>query len=203
MSDTLSRYPLTWPAHWPRAESRGRARFRSGGSSITVGAAVERIVLQMRRLGVPLGEWLVSTNIPTRIDGLPSGTSAVRVTDPGVAVYFRLFNRDQVLACDAWSSVADNLAAIAGHIEALRQIDRYQVGSLEQAFRGYQALPAAGGTWRSTLGFGPTEPVTREEVDTRFRLRARQAHPDLPGGSEEQMKVLTAARAAALLEIQS
>jgi hypothetical protein len=33
--------------------------------------------------------------------------------------------------------VADNIAAIAAHIDAIRRQDRYGVGTLDQAFAGY------------------------------------------------------------------
>jgi hypothetical protein len=200
--DTLTRYPLTWPPHWPRtaASDRHMARFRSQRGAVPMPHAIDRALTQLRRLRVD--DWLISSNVPTRLDGTPlAGAAARGVADPGVAVYFRLFGRDQVLACDAWLTPADNLAAIAGHIEALRKMDRYKVGSLEQAFTGYQALPAKGQTWRSTLGFGPTDTITREEINSRFRVLAREAHPDLPGGSEARMKMLTEARASALFEV--
>jgi len=204
MSPQPTRFPLTWPSGWDRtsADARRPGRFRYHGAAMTVGEAVRRLSAELKRLGVPADEWFVSSNIPPRIDGLPSGNASGRV-DPGVAVYFKLFARDQVLACDAWQTAADNLAAIAGHIEALRAIDRYKVGNLEQAFSGYTALPAKGGTWRSTLGFGPDDPITRELINSRFRQLAREAHPDLVGGTDARMKLLTEARASALFEIQS
>jgi len=40
---------------------------------------------------------------------------------------------------------------------------------------------------RKILGFGPTEPITKEDVDKRRRKLARKYHPDLQGGSEEKM----------------
>ena len=34
----------------------------------------------------------------------------------------------------------DNIAALAAHIRAIRSVENYGVGTLEQAFRGYQSL---------------------------------------------------------------
>jgi hypothetical protein len=116
-------------------------------------------------------------------------------------VYFKLKGQDRVLACDVWTRVADNLTAIAHHIDAIRAIDRYGVGNLEQAFAGYTALPAKGQTWRTTLGFAPDQPVTREEVDAAFRERARSAHPDAEQGSHDAMASLTEARLEARKEL--
>lgn len=205
MIDQASRYPLTWPPGWDRtpANARTYARFRSRGGSLTIGDAVRRLALEMRRLGVPDDEWFISSNIRPRIDGLPSDKGGSGISDPGVAVYFRLFTRDQVLACDAWRTSAENIASIAAHVEALRAIDRYKVGRLEQAFTGYVALPAKGETWRSTLGYGPTDMPTRELITIRYRELARYAHPDIPGGSQERMQALNEAKASAFFEIQS
>jgi hypothetical protein len=108
-----------------------------------------------------------------------------------------------VLACDKWSSVADNLAAIAHHIEALRAVDRYGVGFLEQAFAGYTALPpAVGHDWRQTLGFRSDELVSPKVIEARFRERAKRAHPDV-GGDPREMARLNAARDVALAEFNA
>jgi hypothetical protein len=123
------------------------------------------------------------------------------VADPAVAVYFRLHNADRVLACDAWTRVADNLAAVAAHVEAIRAIERYRVGTVDQAFAGYAALPPKGSTWRTTLGFTPDQIVTPEEVDRAFRERARDAHPDAGRGSHDAMASLTVARQEARAEL--
>lgn len=191
-----TRYPLVWPANWGRrrAHDRRRAPFRSHQQAITVSAGVHRLVGELRRLGVREGDAIISTNVPTRLDGLPYSGSR-EPDDPGAAVYFRLKKQDRVLACDTWTRVADNLAAIAQHIDALRRIDRYGVGTLDQVFAGYVGLPSKGSTWRTTLGFAPDQIVTREEIDAAFRERAKEAHPDREGGSHDAMASLSEAKA--------
>jgi hypothetical protein len=100
------------------------------------------------------------------------------------------------LACDKWTRAADNIAAVAGHIEAIRAQDRYGVGTLEQAFAGYTALPAkAGGVdWRAEMGFKPEVGVAPEAFDVVYRRLARERHPDTEGGSHEAMARLNVAR---------
>jgi len=210
------RYPLSWPRGWKRtkAHERQKASFqthrtieqrREDGSvrrdvnkkPVSVADALHRLLDQLRWLGVQEGDCVISTNVPTRLNGLPY-SAAREPEDPGAAVYFRLKKQDRVLACDAWTRVADNLTAIAQHIDALRRIDRYGVGTLDQAFAGYTALPAKGETWRTTLGFSLDETINAEMVEKAFRSRARTAHPDTPGGSHDAMASLTAARAEAL-----
>lgn len=211
---SVPRYPLTWPTGWKRTpyHARKRAAFHStrkvesgdGASwrrkeSLTVGDGLERIRGELRRLGAAYVT--ISSNLRIREDGLPYANQAKQLDDPGVAVYFRLNNADRVLACDRWRSAAENLAAIAGHIAAVRAQDRYGVGTLDQAFAGYAALPAKGSTWRTTLGFAHDQVVTREEVDQAFRERSRSAHPDVQGGSHDAMASLSAAKVEAIEEL--
>lgn len=209
MSAFPQRHPLTWPANWPRtaAAARKTAPFRSTRTTdnyrrsvdLTTADAIGRLASEMRRLGVASDDWLISSNAELRIDGWPK--SDREPADPGVAVYFRLKKQDRVLACDGYRRLAGNIAAIAAHIEALRAIERYGVGTLEQAFAGYAALPAKGTTWRTTLGFEPDARVTAADIDRAFRDRARGAHPDRQGGSHDAMASLTAARAEGLREV--
>ncbi len=196
------RYPLSWPIGWKRTTryNRKRANFSSNKLPLSVSGGLRRLLAELGRLGVREGDCIVSTNVPTRLDGLPYSNSR-EPDDSGVAVYFRLKKQDRVLACDTWQRVADNLAAIAQHIDALRRIDRYGVGTLEQAFAGYTALPAKGETWRAALGFGPDEPVTADRIEEAFRAKARVLHPDVPGGSHDAMTVITGARVDAHAEI--
>jgi len=162
--------------------------------ALTVADALGRLFNEMRRLGVREGDVIVSTNIRTRLDGLPYSNEAAPA-DPGAAVYFRLKKADRVLACDRYRSVAGNIAAIAAHIEALRAIDRYGVGTLDQAFAGYTALPAnADADWAIVLGVPPT--ASADEIEAAFRRLAMAAHPDR-GGSHDEMARLNAAVTAA------
>ena len=96
------------------------------------------------------------------------------------------------------------MAAIAAHVECIRGIDRYGVGSIEQAFAGYDALPAPGAAkpWWQVLGFKPDEidrrsPTARAAIEVRFRELAKQYPPDT-GDSPDAMPELAVARMTAL-----
>jgi hypothetical protein len=206
---SLTRFPLCWPAGWRRVapSARRRAQFHGTGTQIigersyrvkrdlTVADSVGRLLGEIRRLGVVDGDVLVSTNLRTRIDGLPYSKQA-EPADPGVAVYFRLDDKDRCLACDGYVTVAGNLAAVAAHIEAMRAIERYGVGSRDQAFAGYTALVPGSNEqeWWHVLGVEANAPLAL--VDDAFRTLALKYHPDR-GGSHEEMARITAARAAA------
>jgi len=205
---TVDAYPLAWPTGWPRATYRKAAMFgkvrtitTATGSSykrnepLEVSDGLRRLRDELRRLGASYVT--ISSNLKLRLDGLPMGGQAKVLPDPGVAVYFTLEGKQLVLACDKWTSAADNMAAIAGHIEAIRTQERYGVGSVAQAFAGYLALPAKGesqgGDWRTELEFGPGVHPNLDAVETRYRALLRQRHPDR-GGSHEAIVRLNLAR---------
>jgi len=210
MNEKTQRYPLAWPMNWKRTNvaDRRRADFASHSKTVstigtqsvertvrkplTIAGAIDRLEGEIRRLGAT--NELLSTNVPVSLKGLPY-SQATEPRDPGVALYFDLKKKPLCFACDKWDRVADNIAAIAQHIDALRRIDRYGVGRLEQAFAGYAALPPTAEDWRIVLGVG--EYATIDQVNAAFLEKARAAHPDV-GGSHDEMAKLTAARDLAL-----
>ena len=100
------------------------------------------------------------------------------------------------LACDAWTTPAANLAAIAAHIEAMRGIERWRVGSLDQAFSGYLQIggPVLRTGWRQVLGL-LAESNSLEEAEAAYRVRMRLAHPDAGGTVEEAARLNAAIEA--------
>jgi hypothetical protein len=180
-----SAYPLAWPLGRPRAKARIYGRFakksdRGGIVDLTVSDARKRLILELERIGA----WLtvVSTNIPKGRTTVP--------TDPGVAVYFQLDGKPIVLACDRYSEVAQNLAAIAAHLDATRAIERYGVATMAQMFTGFLALPGpiVPDDWRGALG----NPASLAQAEAAYRERMRRAHPDA-GGSAAEAAALNAA----------
>lgn len=109
--------------------------------------------------------------------------------DPSIAVYFTLKGKPHVLACGKWDRAQDNIWAIAKHIEALRGQNRWGVGSIEQAFRGYTALPetSSGASWWSSLGI-PIN-ATPDQVRDAFRAKAKIYHPDSGSAPDHEKMV--------------
>jgi len=212
-----TRYPLSWPTGWKRTASGQRklsrfstssyGTYSSGGSyrrsrELTVADARKRLDLELERLGAR--DVILSTNVELTTYGEPR-SGGRPPDDPGVAVYFKLHGKDRVLACDTWTTVAGNIAGIAAHIECIRGIDRYGVGTLDQAFAGYDALPPPGANnrppWRKVLEIAEDAQATSDAVQAAYRAKARVFHPDVPGGSHEAMAMLNEARDAALREL--
>jgi len=196
-TETAQRYPLSWPAGWKRTTFRRQAMFskRTRPSDqasayrrkdrLGVGDGLDRLENELRRLGAR--NVVISSNLRRNLDGSITANQAKMLADPGIAVYFRLNNQPRVLACDRWDSAADNMAAIAGHIEALRTQDRYGVGTLDQAFAGYAALPPTAEDWAIVLGVATT--ATRDEILSAHRRLAAEHHPDKGGRSEDMARI--------------
>lgn len=201
-SDDIDAYPLSWPTGWVttpaslRQHSRFSTRGRAEGQSfqrtreLTFAEAKTRLFDELRRLeatGITL-----STNVkPSRSGAILARDVEKRLAEPGAAVYFTLKRQSRCLACDRYATLAGNLAAIAAHIAALRAIDRYGIGTVDQAFAGYAPrLQAASVDWHIVLGVPPS--ATLERAETAFTALARTAHPDA-GGTHEAMSRLTEA----------
>lgn len=206
-------FPLAWPAGWKRmsASGRRRAQFKRGErkvsqhnpqssytsySQLTIADATKRVLDELGKLGVRYGDAIISTNLQLRLDGLPrSGQS--EPDDPGTAVYWRRKQGEpmKVMAIDRYDRVADNLAAIAATLDAMRAIERHGGGEiLERTFTGFAALPPPKDC-HEILGVAPTS--TREQINEAFRRLATEHHPDL-GGSHDRMAELSRARDEAL-----
>lgn len=196
-----SNYPLQWPAGWPVTSAPGTSRFGEGGRGVSMIQALDYAEAELRRLGAV--DPVISSNLRPRRDGRPYADQPRPVKGGGVAIYFTLKKRRLVLACDLWRKPEENLWAIAKHVEALRGQQRWGVGSIEQAFAGYAALPPKRGQdcWE-TLGLaGRGNAPTEQEVIAAWRDLAKVAHPDVEGGSAEAFQRLNDAKAIALATI--
>lgn len=203
-------YPLTWPDGWPKPKHRVRARFagsttfeskRYDGTTYTSKRKREHSIEEARvymfqelqRLGA--SNIILSSNLRLRSDGMP--ISGQRTPDDSsIAVYFNLKGKPHVLACGKWDRPQDNIWAIAKHVEALRGQERWGVGSIEQAFRGYTALPekAGGLSWWDILGVPINS--TEEQVTVAYRTKAKTLHPDVGGDADAFAKLNEAYRMA-------
>jgi hypothetical protein len=191
--DSVTAHPLSWPVNWPRTSQWDRHPSAFREKSLAV--ALRETFAQLGRMGVPDYHVIVSSNVALKRDGLPYAGQK-QPADPGVAVYFRLRQKPHVLACDRWNKVEHNLWAIARHIDALRAQDRWGVGSIEQAFAGYEALPAHSSAepWHVVLGVAPT--ASEAEIRAAYAARLKAAHPDHGGSAEALARVMAAYEAS-------
>lgn len=203
---SIEAFPLNWPAGWKRTAgySRKRAKFSTGKSgydsqnnwvgknSLTIAQATERVLGELRTMGVDINKVVISTNLQLRNDGLPR--SAQRApTDPGVSVYWNVRGQknQRCMAIDRYDRVQDNMAAVAATLYAMRAIERHGGAEiLDRAFTGFVALPAPEQPWQ-VLGVGMN--ASQDEIDTAYRKLASEHHPDR-GGDSNQMARINAAR---------
>lgn len=201
--------PLKWPAGRARTPDGKRqwGQFRNGDQRISRPAAISRLADEVRRLGGR--NLVVSSDLPVRRDGAPKA-KRLPPSDPGVVAYFSLGEQAVSLPCDTFHSIAQNIAAIAAHVEATRRIERYGVASASETLQAFTALPSAANTaptWREVLGLKPDFPEGYEPEDAeiivkaRWKSRATAAHPDT-GGTVEKMAELNAAKDEAVAAIR-
>lgn len=205
--DAIDAYPLDWPVGWRRTEPHARKRASFGRretrgeqytwttrGQLTVSAAVERVLDELARMRVSRHRIVISTNVPVNRDGTPR--SGARVPDdPGAAVYWTKDGKQQCIAVDRYDRVADNLAAIAATLDAMRAIERHGGAEiLDRAFTGFVALPAPEQWWQ-VLGVSREAPV--DEIKKAHRSLTQKHHPDA-GGSNEEMARINVARDAGL-----
>jgi hypothetical protein len=188
MSTSTSHAGLASPLHWPTTTPRtpaGRRRRNPLWKGATVSTASVQIEDEVRRLDG--SDLVLSTNLALRIDGFPR-SGQPEPSDPGVAVYFKRKGKPLVFACDRYATVRENLRAVGMHLAAMRGIERWGCGTLDQAFAGYMALPehAGGEPWWRTLGLD-CEPIDVEHLTAAYRDAAKRAHPDV-GGSADAFK---------------
>lgn len=193
MKEPIQSFPLSWPAGWARRPTyqRNRAKFSRFDQKLSVMDGSTRVLGELERMGIARDDVVVSTNVPTRLDGLPRSDQREPL-DPGAAVYWRAKNVTRCMAIDRYDRVADNLAAIAATLEALRAVERHGGGAiLDRAFEGFKALPAAEQAWQ-VLGLASSRP-NRAEIEEAYRRLAMKHHPDR-GGRSEDMARINAAR---------
>ncbi len=208
--------PITaYPLAWPRGQARTTKARIYGQFEGTPGRIMQELIQELDRL--VLGDKartktirdfvVISSNAPRLKSGELSANAMLQhYPDPGVAVYFKRKGNPTCIACDRYDRIWKNLRAIQRTIEAMRAIERYGgSGLLDQAFRGFEALPAPGDaqarTWREVMGFGPAGTPSAGDVDIRWRQLCKERHPDMPGGSHEAMAELNTARDHALKEL--
>lgn len=198
----IQAYPLAWPTGWKRTGHRTAADFGTvhlpeGGTwkrkrELTIAEATGRVLDELRRMRVSQRDVIISTNLRLRNDGLPLSKQR-EPEDPGVAVYWKKDGKSLVIAADCYTKIADNMAAVAATLDAMRAIKRHGGAAiLERAFTGFAALPppiAGKRPWRQVLGFDLDYTPTADDVRAQYRIRRSETHPDKGGDHQEFLAV--------------
>jgi hypothetical protein len=193
-----TRSPLCWPAQHKRTDKDSRVYGRFGTkvhqnygiASLTIAQACKRVLDQLsmfNRMGkrprCDIKNVIISSDLELRSDGLPKSKSK-KPTDPGAAVYFTLDGEQRVIPCDSYTTIEDNLAAVAATIEALRAIERHGSQMFKAAFTGFAALPGPDHilkrSWRDILDYYGNDYA---EAEKQYRRQCSKTHPDKDGGN--------------------
>lgn len=190
-TNDIDAYPLHWPPGWVRSKRRMESRYK-----VTFAKSRDELVRELRLLGAK--DVVISTNVPIKRNGLPYANTK-EPEDPGVAVYWSQKGTPQVIACDKWRTVRDNLRAVGLAVASLRQLERTGASEiLERAFRGFNALPANGlqRSWRTVLGLEDVGAPTIDQINLAYRVKAAKKHPDVGGSQEEMIELNEAVKQA-------
>jgi hypothetical protein len=195
-------YPLQWPDGWKRSQAQADGRFGKrkphAGSSyatlqeVTIADGVGRVRTELDRMGLSDDDIVISTNLVLRLDGLPRSDQR-QPDDAGAAVYWR--NRageTKCIAIDRYARVADNLAAIAATLNAMRAIERHGGAEiLDRAFTEFTTLPTPEGKpWHIVLSY-PAHAST-DHVRRNYQRARSTFHPD-KGGDANTFNTITSA----------
>lgn len=180
-------FPLCWPSGWKRIPSSRRrdGLFKTNQRPVTVIEACNRVYDQLEMFGG--SNVIISSNLLATQDNRPRSVKTVP-DDPGVSVYWLQRGAQRCMAIDRYTTVAQNIAAIAATLDAMRAIDRHGGAEiLDRAFSGFAALPATAGgdDWFAGCKTAP-------EIAARYRELARTHHPD-QGGDADTMAAINAA----------
>ncbi len=180
MENNAENYPLSWPLGYKRTAHRKKSIFKQ-----TMDAAQRFLRDELRRMGAR--DIVVSSNIPIRRDGgMYSDYMNKKMEDPGVAVYFKYNTKPVVMCCDQYSSVWENVYALAKGLEALRGMERWGVSEfLDRAFTGFTAIEApTSKEWYDVLEVTPT--ATIDIIKINYRRLCMDWHPDKNNGDSSR-----------------
>lgn len=187
----IARAPLEWPFNVVRNESRKSGQFKADGSPITVTAALARLEEELWRHDAQDIE--VSAHFGRTKGGNVAKQWDAKQGDPGVCIRYDIGKTAYTLPCDTYDNLAQNIAAIAAHLSAVRAMERYGVATGAQIMGAFASLPAPTPIepWYAVLGVDVNAP--EDVVKAAYRALSRKAHPDVEGGSHDAMSRLNQA----------
>lgn len=164
-----------YPLQWPIGRVRWSGARQPSAFKMSEAAMKEHLFTELERMNAK--DIVVSTNQAPY-------SRAQKMTDPGVAVYFKRKGQELAIACDKYISVIDNLHAIGMAIEAFRMLERHGTGEMvDAAFSGFKALPEAiimgagqARAWHEVLQVNSNADAS--VIKAAYRNLAAKYHPD-------------------------
>src|SRR4051812_13750399 len=193
----------------PKTDFPRRALFKTGW--------VSTLDLLKREVELLDGEVIATqidiTEADLRRDGMIRANA--RAGFQGVQVSFDSRHGPLTYATDAFDYWRDNVRAIALGLTALRAVDRYGITRTGEQYRGWRAIAAkpmedtltpesARLVFADALGLEliASDLASKEGIARAYRFAAKKHHPDMPGGSESVMRLITKARDVLLEQVR-
>ena len=195
-------FPLSWPPGHARTADRKRSQFGADhAGDVSLPAARTFVIDELTKLGATA--IIVTTNVPTT---RAEAQGLAGASDPGVAAFFTLDGVERVIACDRWTTIAENLRAVGLTVEATRALARWGASDVvARAMEGFRALPAPSSAelaprdpWRCVLNISRTDGLA--QARSNYKALIRKAHPDM-GGNARRAAEINAAMAEAEREL--
>ena len=187
MIECMFRPIESWPGEPTPPAQRRRSPFRASYTK-----TLDLLEDELRHLG---GHSLIVqayfTREQIRNDGWPRSTASP--SEPGVVLTFESDAGPMRFAADRFNHWEDNIRAIALGLNALRTVDRYGITSGREQYRGFAALPAAGGATAPSVEAcvavlaelsGLDAEAVRLDPKRAYRLMAQRHHPDKRNGDD-------------------
>lgn len=190
---TAQAYPLQWPHNIPRTKIRERSKFKT-----TLAGALKNVRSSLQLFGKDSGKPVTNIVLSSNVT-----LDNERPSDSGVAAWFTWDGMSICIPVDRYLTAEENLQAIHHVLEARRTELRHGTLHLVKAtFQGFKALPPPPGEkpkrpWWAVLGFNTFDDITPVMIEERFKMLAKERHPDA-GGTAEAMAELNEARKEAL-----
>lgn len=191
---------LDWPTGWDRTPATRRedtAKFEKARSQ-----TFEELTTLLERLGVD--EWRLSTDVAHQTADPQKPYASRTADDPGVVLRWTVDGRDHAVACDAWTTLDDNLREVYRYVVDKRRIGNRPVTTGEDEFANAR-LPA-GDEDDVVAGEAPPHEILDVAPDApeavvkgAARSLKAETHPDR-GGSEAAFQRVVAAEEAMLDE---
>jgi hypothetical protein len=179
---------VEWPAQFgdrtPASE-----RSRNNKYEVTLSKAFDELESELDRLGVD--DYRYSFDARQRQkDGRPY--SRASPDDPAFVLHWTKRGEQYAVGCDAYSRLRDNVRTVGLYVREKRMMERRDVRTGETEFSNLR-LPsgddAVAGEAPPHVVLGVEPDADAETVREAFRERAKEAHADAGGSTEEFIRV--------------
>lgn len=190
------------PLERPIALPRQYARCGFGAKWSSTLDTLERELGHLKARDIIIEVALDHTDI--RNDGWPRSSSRPRT--PGVRISFVSKHGPLSYECATFDDWEKNMRAISLTLERLRAVERYGAVKGGEQYKGWKQLPGSGTGGQSPeqrADWASVEDAERhlrgksgiasDDMKDHYRAAARRHHPDIQGGSTEEMAKINSA----------